>query len=269
MKIATVSLVLLGVAGVGLAEQMDGQEAATPRVPEQEDTAENTDAGRLYDLVGQARTELRDMRIRAGLSAWADGPQAGQRETHVAAEGPAERGAGSEEAGAYLPKMTKQNELFANGARLVLQFNPNTQVFAGSVTNTTGETLSQVRVEVHLDNGTELGPTKRIDVSPGQTIPVELGAFGNEFSSWVSHPEAGVERGHAAGGEGGGEGCGEHGGGEGPGGEGGEAAEHGGDGPGREGGRPQDPAYRPLYNQLQILRGEMHAFEVKLKAKSA
>ena len=50
--------------------------------------------------------------------------------------------------------MTKQNELFANGARLVLQFNPNTQVFAGSVTNTTGETLSQVRVEVHLDNGT-------------------------------------------------------------------------------------------------------------------
>ena len=61
---------------------------------------------------------------------------------------------------------------------------------------------------------------------------------------------------------------GEHGGREGDGSEGGEAAEQGGDGPGGEGVRPGDPAYRPLYNQLQILRGEMHAFEVDLKARS-
>ena len=177
-----------------------------------------------------------------------------------------ERGDGGEEGGAYLAKMTRQNEVFANGARLVLQFNPNTQVFAGSVTNTTAKSLSQVRVEIHLDNGTELGPTKRIDVGPGQTIPVKLGTFGNDFSSWVSHPEAGVEQGHGAGGEEGGEGRREHGG-EAHGAEGGEVAEHGGEVPGREGARPRDLAYRPLYNQLQILRGEMHAFEVELKAR--
>ena len=288
MKIAMISLMMLGAAGVGLATYMDGEEAAAPRVQERQDANANADADKLYDLVKQARADLREMRVKAGLGAYPAGAQAGQREGDEGGEGPGEhggregrgeggehggredggRGEGGEEGGAYLPKMTRQNELFANGARLVLQFNPNTQVFVGSVTNTTGKTLSQVRVEVHLDNGTELGPTKRIDVQPGQTIPVELGTFGNEFSSWVSHPEAGVEQGHGAGGEEGGEGRGEHGGREGDGSEGGEAAEQGGDGPGGEGVRPGDPAYRPLYNQLQILRGEMHAFEVDLKARS-
>ena len=255
MKIVMISLMVLGAAVVGLAANMDSEEAAAPPVQEQQDIQKNADADKLYDLVKQARAELREMRVKVGLSADAAGPQAGQREIY-------EGGEGSEEGGAYLPKMTKQNELFANGARLVLQFSPNTQVFVGSVTNTTGKTLSQVRVEVHLDNGTELGPTKRIDVLPGQTIPVELGTFGNEFSYWVSHPETGIEQGHGAGGEEGGEGRGERGGREG---RGGEAGEHGGLGPGREGVRPRDLAYRPLYNQLQILRGEMHAFEVDLK----
>ena len=163
--------------------------------------------------------------------------------------------------------MTRQDEVFANGARLVLQFNPNTQVFTGSVTNTTATTLSQVRVEIHLDNGTELGPTKRIDIRPGRTVPVELGTFGEEFSSWVSHPEAGVEQGHGAGGEEGGEG---HGGREGRGEHGDRegGGEHGGGEARGDGARPQDAAYRPLYNQLRILRGEMHAFEAELRARS-
>ena len=271
MKIAMISLMMLAAAGAGLVAYANGEEAVA--APEQ-NVQENADADKLYDIVKQARAELREMRVKAELSAYPAGPQAGRREGHEGGEGAGEhggdegrgeggehggRGEGGEEGGSYLPKMTKQNEVFANGARLVLQFNPNTQVFVGSVTNTTGKTLSQVRVEVHLDNGTELGPTKRIDLQPGQTIPVELGAFGNEFTSWVSHPEAGVEQGHGAGGEEGGEGHG---------GEGGEAAEHGGPGFDRSEVRPRDPAYRPLYNQLQILRGELRAFEVELKARS-
>ena len=278
MKIAIVSLLVLGtsVAGaVGLTN--DGETVAAP-VQEQQNTQQDADPDELYNLAMQARAELREMRMSAGLDAHAAGPQAGQRASREGGEGRGEhggreggeeggehgvrergeRGEGGEEGGAYVPKMTKQNDLFANGARLVLEFNPNTQVFVGSVTNTTAKTLSQVRVEVHLDNGTELGPTKRVDVQPGQTIPVELGAFGNEFGSWVSHPEAGVEEGHGAGGEEGAEGRGEH----------GVGGEEGGEDGGREGARPGDPAYRPLYNQLQILRGEMHAFEVELKARS-
>ena len=43
-----------------------------------------------------------------------------------------------------------------------------------------------------------------------------------------------------------------------------EAGEHGGG----EGTRPRGAAYRPVYNQLQILRGEMHAFQVDLAGRS-
>ena len=305
MKIAMISLVVLGAAGAGVTTHMIGAEPVVPVTQEPVPAQQNVDADQLYDLVKQARADLREMRVKAGLGAYATGPRPSLRASaergeggaeHAGREGRGERGEhgggtqDDEEGSSYLPKMTKQDRIFANGARLVLQFNPGTQVFVGSVTNTTSRTLSQVRVEIHLDNGTELGPTKRTDVRPGQTMPVELGAFGNSFTSWVSHPEAGVEQGHGAGGEEGGEGRGEgrgsegrgeHGGGEGRGegrgehggGEGGGEGrgEHGG-GEGRgeqsggEGARPADPAYRPLYNQLQILRGEMHAFEVDLGA---
>ncbi|MYA65296.1 MAG: hypothetical protein F4139_09920 [Gemmatimonadetes bacterium] len=277
MKIAMISLMVLGVAGAGIAAYADGEQPVAPAAQEQQTTQESTDAEMLYGLVKQARADLREMRLAAGLSARTAAPQAGQPAIRERREGAGEHGGregrgegrgehgGSEEGGAYMPKMTKQNELFGNGARLVLQFNPRTQVFAGSVTNTTSRTLSQVRVEVHLDNGTELGPTKRIDVAPGQTVPVELGAFGNDFNAWISHPEAGVEAGHGAGGEEGGERAGGHGGREGRG-EG--RGEHGGGEGGGEGARPLGAAYRPVFNQLQILRGEMRAFEADLRARS-
>ena len=283
MKIAMISLVVLGAAGAGVTTHMIGEEPVVPVAQEPVPAQQSVEADQLYDLVKQARADLREMRVKAGLGAYPAGPRPSLRASADGGEGRGERGAAGqddEEASSYLPKMTKQDKVFANGARLILQFNPATQVFVGSVTNTTAMPLSQVRVEIHLDNGTELGPTQRTDVRPGQTIPVELGAFGNGFTSWVSHPEAGVEQGHGTGGEEGGEGRGEgrgeHGGGEGRG-EG--RGEHGGEGRGEHGGgegrgeqgggegaRPADPAYRPLYNQLQILRGEMHAFEVDLGA---
>lgn len=290
MKIAKISLMVLGAAGATVPVCQDGEPALASGVQEQQSAQESADADKLYDLVKQARADLRRMRVAAGLGSGAAGPEMDQGESHERGEGAGEhggregRGEGEERGGgehglggedggeggggdgAYVPKMTKQNELFANGARLVLAFDPRTQVFTGSVTNTTARTLPQVRVEVHLDNGTELGPTKRIDVAPGQTVPVELGAFGNEFAAWVSHPEAGVEEGHGGGGEEGaeegGEGAGEHGRGEGRG-EG--TGEHGGG----EGTRPRGAAYRPVYNQLQILRGEMHAFAIDLAARSS
>lgn len=281
MKIAKISLMVLGAVGASVPVCQDGEPALASGAQEQQSVQENADADRLYDLVKQARADLQQMRVTAGLGTYVAGPQAGQRESHERGEGVGEHdgregrsegdergggehsqsGAGGEGEGAYVPKTTRQNKLFANGARLALEFDPTTQVFVGSVTNTTARTLSQVRVEVHLDNGTELGPTKRINVAPGQTVPVELGAFGNEFGAWVSHPEAGVEEGHGGGGGEGGEGAGEHGGGEG---RGEETGEHGGG----EGARPRDAAYRPVYNQLQILRGEMQAFSVDLAARS-
>ena len=169
----------------------------------------------------------------------------------------------SEESGKRIRKLAKHDKTYKNGARLTLQYNPNTEAFVGSVKNTTRKTLSQVRVEIHLSNGLELGPTLRIDLKPGATTPVELSALDQKFSHWVTHPEAGVEEGHGPGGEeskghaerekgehgagGGDEGSGEH-------------SEKKSD-------KRPSASHRPVYNQLQLLRGEIKAFKADLAAK--
>ena len=297
------------------------------------------DSDALYALVQQARADLRELRVAAGIHAHAAGPhidpeghhegesaadrkregaerdghEDGGRESHEGGregghEAGGERGhregreggetgeghegrergehggresreGRGEEDGNRMAKAQKHAKTYRNGAHLILQYNPATQAFVGSVKNTTKTTLSQVRVEIHLSNGRELGPTKRVDLKPGATIPVELSAIGQTFTHWVTHPEAGVEEGHGEGGE---QSAahearerGEHG--AGGGGEGGEGhaarerGEHGGGGEGREGSkgsdaRPKAGNLKPVYNQLQLLRGEMNAFSKDLAA---
>ncbi|MDA7510125.1 hypothetical protein N8612_00480 [Verrucomicrobia bacterium] len=140
---------------------------------------------------------------------------------------------------------------------MTLQFNPATQAFVGNVVNTTDEILSQVRVEVHLSNGVELGPTKRTDLDPGETLAIELSAVDQRFTRWVTHPEAGIEEAHGSGDEESDEG---HGGEEEGGNEHSEGYEEGSN-------RPREQSLRPLHNQLQLLLGEMKAFSADLKAK--
>ena len=197
----------------------------------------------------------------------------GRGESHEGREGRGEhtreRGErGSKVESQWIPKLAKHVKTYKNGGRLTLQYNAATEAFVGNVVNTTDETLSDVRVEVHLSNGIELGPTKRTDLLPGATLNVELSAVDQSFNKWVTHPEAGIEEGHGTGGEegeGGHEGeASERAGGHGEGAEGrGEHSEDGGD----ESLRPREQAFRPLFNQLQLLRGEMKAFSKDLKAK--
>lgn len=58
--------------------------------------------------------------------------------------------------------------------------------------NTTASTIDQVRVEVHLSNGTELGPTTPVDLAPGETTDVTLPATSTSFDTWSAHPESGA-----------------------------------------------------------------------------
>ena len=44
----------------------------------------------------------------------------------------------------------------------------STGTFKGTVENTTEKVLERVRVEIHLSNGKELGPTKPGDLKPGE-----------------------------------------------------------------------------------------------------
>ena len=91
-----------------------------------------------------------------------------------------------------------------NGARLILNYDAQSNSFKGTVENTTNETLKRVRVEVHLSNGKELGPTTPEDLAPGDTREVLLTATSTSFDRWTAHPEVGDDE------HGGGESRGEH-----------------------------------------------------------
>ena len=77
------------------------------------------------------------------------------------------------------------------GARLILSYDATANAFKGTVENTTGATLTRVRVEVHLSNGIELGPTTPVNLAPGQVQDIELPASRQFFKSWSAHPEVG------------------------------------------------------------------------------
>ena len=63
--------------------------------------------------------------------------------------------------------------------------------FIGTVENTTNNVLSNVRIEVHLSNGTELEPTIPVDMAPGEVLGVNLPATQISFAGWIAHAEVG------------------------------------------------------------------------------
>ena len=77
------------------------------------------------------------------------------------------------------------------GARLKLSYDSAANAFTGTVENTTGATLRRVRVEVHLSNRTELGPTTPVDLAPGEMAAITLPATSQPFATWSAHPEVG------------------------------------------------------------------------------
>ena len=103
-------------------------------------------------------------------------------------EGHSEEG---EESGETYAKDTLYNKV-RKGVRLTLKYDPATSSFNGSVENTTDKVIKSVRVEIHLSNGKELGPTKSMDLNPGQKATVKLSAEGQEFEWYKAHPESGT-----------------------------------------------------------------------------
>lgn len=97
---------------------------------------------------------------------------------------------GDEESGAELA-LNETYDKVRNGARLILTYDAESNTFKGTVENTTDETLKQVRVEVHLSNGKELGPTTPADLAPGEKKDVQLPATSMDFDGWTAHPEVG------------------------------------------------------------------------------
>lgn len=97
--------------------------------------------------------------------------------------------------------LTDTYDKIRNGARLILNYDTQSNAFKGTVENTTDETLKRVRVEVHLSNGKELGPTAPGDLAPGEKREILLAATSTNFDKWTAHPEVG-EGEHGSDGEG-------------------------------------------------------------------
>ena len=138
---------------------------------------------------------------------------------------------GSEEGSGVTLALDETFDAVRGGARLVMGYDAQSNSFKGMVENTTGSTLSNVRIEVHLSNGTELGPTTPVDMRPGEMYAISMPATQESFTGWIAHAEVGSGEGgdeHGSGGSG--ESGGEHGGGR----EGG--GEHGSRGERRGGG---------------------------------
>lgn len=95
-----------------------------------------------------------------------------------------------EESGAELA-LNDTYDRVRNGARLILTYDAQSNAFKGTVENTTNETLKQVRVEVHLSNGKELGPTAAVNLASGEKSEVQLSATSTDFDGWTAHPEVG------------------------------------------------------------------------------
>ena len=70
--------------------------------------------------------------------------------------------------------------MLRNGVRLILSYSSETSFFEGTIENTTESTIRDVRVEVHLSNGTGLGSTPNIDLASGET-----------FNTWSADAEVG------------------------------------------------------------------------------
>ncbi|MFD2568122.1 hypothetical protein [Pseudotenacibaculum haliotis] len=90
------------------------------------------------------------------------------------------------------------------GVKLVLKYDKRSNSFKGYMKNTTNKSIKKARVEIHLSNNTELGPTKPVTLKPYATKNVVLKATKKSFNGWTTHVEVGgSEHGGKEGGEGG------------------------------------------------------------------
>jgi len=118
----------------------------------------------------------------------------GEREEAGEHEGEGEEHEGEHEGEETGPRIAIDgtHDEVRKGSRLILSFDKDSSSFIGTVENISEKTLTRVRIEVHLSNGTELGPTEPINLAPGKKAEVKLLAEGQTFEWWKAHAEVGV-----------------------------------------------------------------------------
>ena len=98
---------------------------------------------------------------------------------------------GEEGGGANALALDEIFDAVRSRARLILKYDAPSNSFKGTVENTTNGVLGRMRVEVHLSNGAELGPTTPTDMAPGEVVTINLPATPASFTGWTAHAEVG------------------------------------------------------------------------------
>lgn len=111
----------------------------------------------------------------------------GEGADHREAAGHDEGGGEGEEDGVYIGADALWDGV-RKGIRLTLMYDGSRKAFHGTVQNTSDSQVCAVRVEVHLKDGGELGPTDPRDLGPGESAGIELVAP-DGFEHWTAHPE--------------------------------------------------------------------------------
>ena len=102
------------------------------------------------------------------------------------------RAGGEEGNGANTLAPYETFEATRNGVRLILGYDAPSNSFQGTAENMTNGVLDRVRIEVHLSNGAELGPTTPTDLAPGEVAVIRLPATPASFTGWTAHAEVGA-----------------------------------------------------------------------------
>ena len=139
----------------------------------------------------EASTHEQEQEGQAGEGEHGEKAGEGERGEHAGEGERGEHAGEGEETGPRISLDGTHDEV-RKGVRLILSFDNESSSFIGTVENVTEKTVSRVRVEVHLSNGVELGPTKPINLAPGKKVDVKLSAEGQSFKWWKSHAEAGA-----------------------------------------------------------------------------
>ncbi len=187
-----VCLALLGASGCGAAPESESGESseATSERPATdaemarvaEEVAPEESQPAVAEPGGEHREGYGEGEHRAG------GEHEGDGEHGEHSEG-GEHGEEGEESGEYIVRSDTWDAT-RRGVRLTLSLDETRGAFTGTVENITQAAICNVRVEVHLTSGPELGPTEGVDLAPGASSPVSLPSGGESFESWTAHPES-------------------------------------------------------------------------------
>ena len=142
---------------------------------------------------GQSAGNVTESRGEHGSRGESNGEGSGEHGS--GAESGSEGGAAGSEEGGNALALDQTFDMVRAGARLIMSYDPAANAFVGSVANTTDATLTRVRIEVHLSNGIELGPTTPTDLAPGEILDVVLPASTQSFDGWTPHAEVGASEG--------------------------------------------------------------------------